>query len=424
MALELLLHLPGVRVPNDRALVHRPGEQQARGRSAQTTRLLLRPLEGEDRPRVPRERAHERAVARRPQARDAVVRARGEQAAARGPVERGDVAGLVPRGGSCCCGCSCRRGPFGCVPQDERRRDNRRAATVASSSTATSSSPAAPNAPEPRGPVPGARRQRPAVGRPRQSEDLGAVPLEPRHGGLGDRWAVVAARPRSRRRRSRPGPAAGPAAALSPVRHGALELLHVLGDQVARRQRRKVPADSRAAAAAAARVFRDVGLELQVLKPLLHERDEGSWWDPAAGLSTAVDEGLVAEDEGGVGETFVVLLGVRREKRAEREREQVSFFLFCFGGNGGDRRRRQRRRRRRQTSNLSRGRIRPCLSSSLTHRGSFREKAYGSIIQCTRNDMKRHHEAPKKVRQGMPPPEQRGKRASGERRRRRPQSSF
>jgi hypothetical protein len=360
VALELLLHLPRVRVPHDRALVHRPGQQQARrGR----IRARFRPLQREDRARVPRERAHERAVRGRPQPRDAVVGARREQAAVRGPVERGDVAGLVSRGCSRfrCRGCVCRF-PLGGVPQDERGRERRRGRACSVAAGGRSRSSATPDAPQPRGAVPGPRRQRPAVGRPRDGEHLGAVTLEPRDGGVGDRRAVEPAAAACSRRRG-PGPAAGPAAALPPLRNGALQLLHVFGDQVARRQRREVAADR--GAAAAARVLGDVGLELEVLEALLHERDQRSGGNAAARLAPAVDEGLVAEDEGGVGEALVFFFVFRKERR---EKRRVSFFFLVSEGTATT----TATTTAAATSDLSRGRIRPYLSSSLTHRGSDR----------------------------------------------------
>ena len=45
-----------------------------------------------------------------------------------------------------------------------------------------------------------------------------------------------------------------------------------------------------------------------------------------------MDEGLVAEDEGGVGEALVFFFVFRKERR---EKRRVSFF-FGFGGNGDD----------------------------------------------------------------------------------------
>jgi hypothetical protein len=78
-----------------------------------------------------------------------------------------------------------------------------------------------------------------------------------------------------------------------------------------------------------------------------------------------VDEGLVTEDEGGVGEALVFFFVFRKERR---EKRRVSFFFLVSEGTATT----TATTTAAATSDLSRGRIRPYLSSSLTHRGSDR----------------------------------------------------
>jgi len=287
---ELAAHGPRVGVPHDRGAVDRPREQQPRRVPA--ARRRARPAQREDGALVAGQGADERAVGR-PQARRAVVRAGGQKAAPGRPLQ----CGHVPRRPSI------------------RRRVHEHGGRRARGRV---------GAPEAGGAVARARGQGRAVGRPRHRKHLCRVAIQRVHRVGRQRRAVARARARAAGARGAP---------LAPVGHHFLQVLHVLGQQVGGGQGGKVgrdgavlgrggegggggrsrfrPRTRRAPpclplSLAPSPHLANIGLQLQILQPLLHERDERPRRHAlvAAGLVRAVHHGFVAKDKGGMGEAW------------------------------------------------------------------------------------------------------------------------